>query len=162
MRGLEADFSARSSAPRARARAHPGLPDAASSAAPAKPNLRVDTRRASPAHDAALRPNPAEACSDADKNGRRPRLSGARGHQAADEVSGHRPATTNTADVAAHRDGSTRSGPWQRALRPARSPFCEQILLGRRMAPRADVSRLNSWLHSLSPSRFFSCLEFLL
>jgi len=54
MRGLEADFSARSSAPRARARAHPGLPDAASSAAPAKPNLRVDTRRASPAHDAAL------------------------------------------------------------------------------------------------------------
>ena len=44
-RGLEADFSARSSALRARTRTLPGLPDAASSEAPDKPRC-ASTRRA--------------------------------------------------------------------------------------------------------------------
>ena len=48
--------------------------------------------------------------------------------QEADAASSHRPALRRT-----------RSGPCQRAMRPALSPFCAQMLLGRRPAARVDV-----------------------
>jgi hypothetical protein len=76
-------------------------------------------------------------------------------------TSGHRPATTHStdlqADLAKHRGGSTRSGPRQRALCPALSPFCDQMLLGA-AAPRVDVNMPSLASRSACFAIFVACI----
>jgi len=128
----------------------------------------VETRRASPAHDANLRQSPAEPCIAADKNGRWPRFSGARPTVAAfrtrrcnganpgeDMMCGTRGQRRAPTDLRRRTRptwptfANTRLGPWQRALRPRSHPSVSScMLLGRRTAPRFDV-------HMTSPASRF-------
>jgi len=71
----------------------------------------------------------------------------------------HRPATKHWTDVADYRVGGTRLGPWQRALRPALSPICEQTLLGRRMAPRVDLHMPSRASRSACFAIFVACID---
>jgi hypothetical protein len=78
-------------------------------------------------------------------------------------ASSHRPATTHTTVVAEHCDDSTRSGPWQRTMRPALSPpLCAQMLLGRRPAARVDVNMPSLAPHRACFAMFVACIDALL
>jgi len=79
------------------------------------------------------------------------------GHESGDDA--ERPATAHTPAAAESRDGSTRSGPSQRAMSPALSPFCGQVLLGRLTAARVDMNMPSRASHRACFAMFDACID---